>query len=437
MSAAKSPNPTFAVYNEQMRRYGAYVLAAALAASAAAQETKISGVVPVQVRGEPGRWTLYRGGQPYFIRGGAGGTALEQLVAHGGNSMRTWGDGLPADQFSSALLTQAETHGVTVLAGIWLGHKGDVDYSDPAQVAAQQESALSTVRKYKDEPGVLAWGLGNEMELDDNDTPELWKAVGALARAVKELDPNHPTVTVVAEISAAKLENIRRYAPDIDILGVNSYGGGASLPQRLAEAGWTKPYIVTEFGPPGPWESPKTSWGAPVELTSTQKTDAYRRTYVNSVLDAPGRCLGSYAFAWGYKDEGSATWFGLLMPGTLETLGAVDALSELWTGSRPKNVAPEIQSFDFNASGLTVAPGADLRACVEASDPDGDPVTAAWRLSPDVKDSPDILASSAERTGLCVSLSAPADPGAYRLYVELRDGRGHGATANGPFLVTK
>jgi hypothetical protein len=404
------------------------ILAAALSLPAAAQ----TGAVPVTISGAPGSWTLLRGGSPYFIRGAAGSASPDLLAARGADSVRTWG----ADQLD-ATLAAAQGHGLTVLAGIWLGHKEDVDYSDPAKVAAQQEAALAVVRQYKDEPGILAWGLGNEMETD-NDTPELWKAVGALAARVKALDPDHPTVTVVAEISAAKLAHIREYAPDIDILGVNSYGGALTVSDRLEAGGWTKPYIITEFGPSGPWESAKTSWGAGVEPTSTQKAVQYRRAYTNAVLQAPGRCLGSYAFLWGYKYEGSATWFGMLMPRTQETLGAVDVMTELWSGSRPNNSAPVIESFDFYSSQRSVAAGAGLQACVKASDPDGDALETTWRLTADKQDAPDLLAASTpERSGPCVSFPAPSEPGAYRLYVELRDGRGHGATANGPFLVGK
>lgn len=414
-----------------MSRWKPWLLAAALAAPAAAQ-TQAGGAVPATLSGGPGEWTLLRGGRPYFIRGGGGGSNLDAFVAHGGNSIRTWGAGGLADA-----LAQADSRGLTVLGGLWLGHKSDgFDYTDPAQVAAQQNAALATVAKYKDEPALLAWGVGNEMEAG-NDTPELWKAVNALAEKIKEIDPAHPTVTVVAEISASKLDNIRRYAPAIDILGVNAYGSAATLSRRLADAGWTKPYILTEFGPPGPWESAKTPWGAPLELTSTRKADVYRRSYEGSVLGAPGRCLGSYAFQWGFKQEGSATWFGMLMPDTLETLGAVDAVSQEWTGRRPDNVAPEIAALDFKETGREVDPAAPLKACVRASDPDGDPIAATWRLRKDVKDAPDLLAGASAAAGPCAAFAAPFEPGPYRLYVELRDGRGHGATASAPFLVRR
>jgi hypothetical protein len=110
------------------------------------------------------------------------------------------------------------------------------------------------------------------MEGDGSD-PNVWKAVEEIARMVKQVDPNHPTLTVIAELGAEgiKAKQVKALCPDIDILGINSYGGALSLPTRLKASGWTKPYMVTEFGPNGPWEVGKTSWGAPLEPTSTEK----------------------------------------------------------------------------------------------------------------------------------------------------------------------
>jgi len=55
---------------------------------------------------------------------------------------------------------------------------------------------------------------------------------------------------------------------------INSYGGGPSLGARYRSGGGVKPFVVTEFGPPGSWESGSNSWGAPAELTSTAKGEA-------------------------------------------------------------------------------------------------------------------------------------------------------------------
>src|SRR5205823_524063 len=110
-----------------------------------------------------------------------------------------------------------------------------------------------------------------------------------------------PTMTVVAEIGGQKVPMLKQHCPDIDILGVNSYGGMASMPMRLQRGGWDRPYIVTEFGPRGPWEVGKTSWGAAFESTSSEKADFYLANYIRSVASQRDRCLGSYVFLWGNK----------------------------------------------------------------------------------------------------------------------------------------
>jgi hypothetical protein len=72
--------------------------------------------------------------------------------------------------------------------------------------------------------------------------------------------------------------------------------------------------VITEFGPPGPWEVRKTSWGAPVEPTSTEKAKIYLRNHSGAIAAESAQCLGSYAFLWGHKQEATATWFGMFLP---------------------------------------------------------------------------------------------------------------------------
>ena len=50
----------------------------------------------------------------------------------------------------------------------------------------------------------------------------------------------------------------------------------------------TKPVIITEFGPPGVWEIAMTSFGAPPELTSTEKAAVYREAAA-TILQGPVR----------------------------------------------------------------------------------------------------------------------------------------------------
>jgi hypothetical protein len=54
------------------------------------------------------------------------------------------------------------------------------------------------------------------MEGDGND-PRVWQAVNDVAKMIKAIDPNHPTMTVIAEIGGNKIANFKRYCPDVDI----------------------------------------------------------------------------------------------------------------------------------------------------------------------------------------------------------------------------
>ena len=262
--------------------------------------------IPVELRPTENGWQLLRGGEPYLIKGAGGTHSLQQLADAGANSIRTWdAEGI------DGLLDEAHSLGLSVTVGIWLGHeRHGFDYDDTAQVAEQYERARQFVLRYKDHPAVLLWGIGNEMEgFESGDNPAIWKAVNDIAAMIKQLDPHHPTMSTTAEIGGGRIASVHKRSPAIDIHGINSYGGALSLAQRLRAGGATKPYILTEFGPPGTWETGKSAWGAPYELTSTDKAAYYAKAYKSAVSDASGQAQGSYAFNWGFKMEATATWF--------------------------------------------------------------------------------------------------------------------------------
>jgi hypothetical protein len=340
------------------------------------------------------------------------------------------------------LLDEAQKRGLTVCAGIWLGHpRHGFDYHDPAQVAEQAEMVRQVVLRHKDHPALLLWGIGNEMEGDGKD-PAIWSAVNDLAALAKRLDPAHPTMTVISEFGEGeKVRNLHRLCPDVDVVGINSYGPVATAAERYAKAGGTKPYVLTEFGPPGQWESEKTRWGAAPELTSTQKAEIYRRAYESTVEGRP-LCLGSYAFLWGHKQEATATWFGLLLPDGSRT-GAVDALAELWSGRPPSNRCPAVEPIRLEGP-AEVQPGATVRATLAASDPEVDPLKVEWILCREGSygsggdreaEPPAFPEAIAEADARRVVLTMPKAGGAYRLFAYVRDGHGGAATANVPLFV--
>ncbi len=394
----------------------------------------------VRLRKTDQGWELTRNGGPYFIRGAGGQGSKDLLAKLGGNSVRSWGVENLQEQLDECSRCQ-----LTMCVGIWLGHeRHGFDYGDPAQVARQKEKVKEAVLRYKDHPAVLLWGLGNEMEgYGKGDNKAVWKAVNDLALLVKELDPNHPTMTVVAEIGGDRVRSIHDLCPAIDIVGINSYAGAASLAERYRQAGGTKPYILTEFGPPGPWEVGKTAWGAALEPSSSEKALSYRKAYQKAVTGARGLCLGSYAFLWGHKQEATATWFGMLLPGG-ERLAAADEMASLWSGKKPSNRCPRIERLAVEGP-TDVDPGSVVKATLVASDPENDPLTVRWILQADPasykaggdrEEVPTTFPDSLLRsTSSKAEVRLPSKSGGYRLFAYVYDGQGGAAVANVPLHV--
>lgn len=396
--------------------------------------------IKTQVVQTDGKWQLVRDGQPYLIKGAGGGASKKLLKEIGGNSFRTWG----ADDLDKQL-DEAQQLGMTVCVGIWLGQeRSGFSYDSPEQVTRQFEAARKAIEKYKNHPAVLVWAIGNEMEgFKDGDNPKIWKAVNDIAAMAKKIDPNHPTMTVVAEIGGKRVPSIHQYCPDIDIVGINTYAGIASIPDRYRKLGGTKPYIITEAGVPGTWETPKTTWGKVQEMPSTAKGEFYRRGWVEAVEKQPGLALGEYVFTWGHKQEATETWFGMFLHDGSK-LEAVDTMQEIWTGRPPENRCPKIGKIQLTGS-QEIDPGSPLSASVDVSDPENDPLKIEWilRREPDAYKEggdredptatfPDAIVRS---TDGAVELKVPSKPGGYRLYVFARDGKGGAATANVPLHV--
>lgn len=396
--------------------------------------------VKVEVRRVDSGWQLYREGKPFFIQGAGGDGPKEMLQGIGGNCVRTWG----VDGNTAALLDDAQRRGLTVCLGIWLGHKRHgFDYNNACQVLAQRETVRETVLKFRDHPALLMWGIGNEME-ETGDNPAIWYAINDIAGMVKRLDPNHPTMTTVAEIGGERVKCLHEFCPVVDVVGINSYGGIATVPERYRKAGGTKPYVICEFGPPGWWEGKKTAWGAPIEPPSNIKADTYREAWDKAIESEKGKlCLGGFAFLWGNKVEGTVTWFGMLLPDG-SRLEAADAMCEAWTGRPPKNRCPKIGALRVTGPD-TVDPGEEIMVRLTASDPEDDTLRVEWVLSVEagvyqttgpneaaLPTFPDaVKATSSEE----VAVVMPDSGGKYRLYAYVFDSHGGAATANVPLRV--
>jgi Glycosyl hydrolases family 2, TIM barrel domain len=407
-----------------------------------------TGAQPVQIRRQGDRFLLYRGAEPYYIKGVGGDRFLKSAADAGANSVRTWGS-----QNAAAILERARSNGMTVLLGIWLSHKADSYLS--ADYKRHKIAEVQTVlAQCKDHPALLMWSVGNEINLDGADTPEAWRFVNELARLIKAQDPNHPVISVVS-FSSKVFDNIAHYAPDLDAVGINAYGALPKVRATIERSAYNGPYLITEWGSNGHWEVKQTSWGSPIEPTSAEKAELFRRRYVQDILANQDRCLGSYVFLWGQKEERTPTWYSMFIeeiPGvTLQKASCpqVDVMGYNWTGRWPANRAPEVTAMTINGraanGGITLAPGEQLVAAVAAHDPDADHLNFVWELlqkpsglstGGGYEPRPERIGQVAQGSRPLLSLAAPETPGVYRLFVYVLDENGHVGTANIPFQVT-
>lgn len=399
-------------------------------------------------RDADGGLQLMRGGEPFWIRGAGGTKHLADLVRCGGNSIRTWGlESLDERIDGKPLLDYCEANGIAVTVGIWIGHeRHGFRYDDPAQVREQREMVREAVRKHRDHPALLMWGLGNEMEgpTSESGDPRIWRELNRLAAIVKEEDPDHPVMTVIAGANAAKIKGILEHYPNIDVLGVNAYGGASGAARAARDAGWTKGFVLTEFGPTGHWEVPSTPWGAPIEPSSFKKAAGYYAT-IELLEEEDDICLGSYAFLWGQKQEVTSTWYGMFLESG-EKLPSVDAVSYAWTGQWPDNRSPRIVGIESPLREAVVEPGGEVTVQVEARDPEGDELQWEWSVVEESRDrkvggdresAPPAIDGAVTGGAGEATVRVPEKEGAYRLFVTVRDGQGGASADNFPFQVAR
>ncbi len=405
------------------------------------------GPIPVTLEQDGDRFFLQRGGEPYVIHGaGIEFGDKARFAARGGNSFRTWrtDNGVQTGQ---EVLDEALALGLTVVMCIEIiPERKGFDYDDEEAVRKQYEYARGEVMKYKDHPALLAWMIGNEPNLFF-ENPKVFDAINDIAAMIDDVDPNHPTTTALAGFSGELAELIDTRAPDLDFLSIQMYGDIVNLPRYIEETGFTKPYMVTEWGSIGHWEVGKTAWDAPIEQNSTDKANNYLRSHEVAIASNPQQIIGNYVFLWGQKQERTPTWYGMFLEGGQST-AAVDTMEYLWTGAWPEDRAPEIEDIVLDGQGaadsVTLAPGQVVEATVASRDPEGAALTWRWVLKEesqateaggDKEKVPQVIAGRLEGGPGRATLTAPDTPGAYRLFVYTEDGSGKAAHANIPFRV--
>jgi hypothetical protein len=400
----------------------------------------------VEIREVNGKAKLYRHGEPYFINGGGGSVHFDKLKEFGGNSIRVW-----STDNAQQILDSAHALGLTVTLGLPVAHeRHGFNYKDKAAVALQLEKIREEVLKYKDHPALLMWGIGNEMDMLTYNSFRVWRAVNEIAAMIHAEDPNHPTTTMLSQLGKRNIWSIRFLAPHIDIISINTFGDLPNIPEKIRDAGWKGGYVVTEWGPTGFWEAPRTAWDVAIEQTSTQKAWSYRTRYEKSIQTDQDKCFGSYVFYWGQKQERTESWFSLFTTEGTKT-EIVDVMQYLWTGKWPENRTPSVESLLIDGKtayqNVMLDSGAVYKAKVIATDPENDPIFYYWKIvventgielgeGGDTEKRPEALLHIVQDGSTNeLEFKAPPREGAYRLFVWVYDENSGAATANIPFYV--
>lgn len=398
-----------------------------------------------------GKFELYVDGVKTYIKGVGGTNKIDLAAQNGANAFRTWGGKVESIKRDIEL---AKANNMYIMQGISLT-KDRKSYSDETYKNKLREEVRLLAETFKDDPNILIWGIGNEIDHEEKaNIGAAWIFVDELAQIIKSIDKRHLVSTVITHNQRA-LDSIARYTSHLDLVGINSYGGIGGLEALVNKSNYKGAYMVTEWGPTGFWETSKTKWGAPIEQTSEEKRIVYEDRY-NKYISGSPRCLGSFVFLWGQKEERTPTWFSMFVESKAEGLPLkgektpmVEAMERVWKGTELKQTAPVIEKMTINKKAaiesVTVADGQPFEGEVVVKDKEGDKLTFVWEILKEAT----VLGSGGsyeprpERIGSVVKTEANkwaptlSEPGNYRLYVYVLDNTGFVSTANVPFQITK
>ncbi len=393
----------------------------------------------VKVIGTQGNWQLTVNGQPYIVKGADFGPSTKStssvldnytrdMASLGMNTTRTWGTG--AD--TANLLASVNKVGIRVVMGHWLSQSADYA-NDSTYKNTTLNNIKRQVSKYKDDPGVLMWDVGNEVILFLQNTYSgaqleaervaYAKYIEQVTQAIHAIDPNHPVTSTDAWTGAWPY--YKANTPSLDLYAVNSYGSACNVQQDWVNGAYTKPYILTEWGNAGEWEVPNDSNGVPTEPSDIQKRDAYPAVW-NCITNAAGVALGGTLFIYGDKEDFGGIWFNLLQAGGLHRL-TYYSVKQMYTGNPiTENTPPQIQGITLSKTS-GIPKGGTFTVTVSAYDPNGDPISYQLKLcSKYINGSVSITNATYTQTSPGVfTVTAPSTSGVWKLYVYANDGKGN------------
>lgn len=431
----------------------------------AAQNITGAGSKIYVLRDDTGNFSLSNNGELFFAKGYCNARQIPAIAVAGANSVRTYS----AEDLVNhpEILPDARAKNIKVLIGLNMPHETiSLTYWDNPEIVAQKLALFkSQIELYKNEPALLGWGIGNEVDsLASTNPVAIYEAIQAIARAAHEADPFHPTVSIHAGSDPRKIENIRHYAPDIDLVACNAYRSIGSVESNVTAndpvipivcGGWIGGYMITEFSIDQPYEATETSWGAVIEPNSAAKFDTIYNRYMAATPHQGSRpqCVGAFYFSSQDSFRVSHTWYNLFVPnisGVYKATPILDAMYQAWHTANigspvpPATFAPQIQNLTLNGSNSEVMLklGDTVTAAVTATSSDTNLLIYNFELRREVsiasreKAPPIAVYSGASSVAFTLPNDGTINYGNYRLYCYVEDGSGRMGTASLPFRIS-
>jgi beta-galactosidase/beta-glucuronidase len=245
------------------------------------------------------------------------------LKAAGVNTITGWDadKGYEQDKFDELTLNTANQYGIGVVMPLNL--PPELDYSNPDVVSELLAEGRAKVERYKDNPAVRMWGVGNEVywEMDPDMYPAFSDAYLKIADMFHQLDPNHPVIYREAEdrympVIVDSLKTSGDMRPWLQF-GVNIY----DKDPRPLLSNWPdwdvdRPLFVSEFGWQG--ETPQERAGNYLDMW-------------HAIREFPKWVMGGAPYVWTTAGpEPTDKIWGLMDKDSHPVDGAFSALSQAW-----------------------------------------------------------------------------------------------------------
>lgn len=251
------------------------------------------------------------------------------------NTIRIYEPGGNPDQVKEVISDLYENFKIRTILGHGLGFWDypHANYAKPDLQMRIKKEVYRMVKTYKDEPGILAWALGNETNYSFDGSINPWSTpsldripnsydrkiakakiyytfVNELAKIVKKVDPTRPVGFGNGELGS--IEVAKECCPDVDFVGIIIYRGKSfgSLFRQLREK-FAKPCIMIEFG----CDSYNATLQKPDEDNQTLFLKQLWTEILNNTYAGKGEknCLGGTVFEWNdewwkHQTDNPSTW---------------------------------------------------------------------------------------------------------------------------------